>query len=136
MANGENEWGVTFGRISFLDGILKTHANLLAISRDQDILFTVERGDPRDTLRILCTDEYALGLMLIRRAIAEFGSLHIIYVGGAWNGYTPEAKRFCLKSNIGLYNASEIAGGLWNAEYWKYAKRDDDGNIVYPYNAA
>ncbi|MES2001384.1 MAG: hypothetical protein V4444_03635 [Pseudomonadota bacterium] len=136
MSNGQNEWGVTFGRIGFLDDILTTHKNLLSVTRDQDILFTVEREKPNDQLRILCADEYAFGLLLVRRALAEFKPLHVIYVGGAWNGYTPEAKEYCLDSKIGLYNAGEIGGGLWQPEYWKYAKRDEKGNRVYSYKAA
>lgn len=136
MSNGSNDWGVTFGRISFLEGILKGHGNVLDVNRDQDILFTVTCKNPSDVLRVLCCDEYAMGTTLVDRALAEFGSLNIIFVGGSWHGYTRQAKKQCSDAEIGLYNATEIAGGLWRSDYWAYNRKDEDGNPVFAYKSA
>jgi hypothetical protein len=136
MSNGSNDWGVSFGRISFLDGILRGHGNVASIVRDQDILFKVARKNQSDVLRILCCDEYAMGTTLVNRALAEFGSLNIIFVGGAWHGYTKQAKDQCLAAEIGLYNATELAGGLWRNDYWAYNRQDEDGNPVFAYKTA
>jgi hypothetical protein len=87
------------------------------VDRDEDIIFTVGRKNQNDTLKVLCCDEYAFGVTLLNRAIAEFGHLNIIYVGGAWHGYTQQAKEECLRQEIGLYNAQELAGGLWRNDY-------------------
>lgn len=136
MSNGSNEWGVQFSRISFLEKIISTHGNVLNYSRYHDILFHVERDKPKDQLNIVCVDEYACGLMIVRRAQEEFEKVDIIFVGGNWNGYTREAKEYCLEQKIGIYNASELAGGLWRNDYWAYAQKDEKGNKVYYYKNA
>jgi hypothetical protein len=46
------------------------------------------------------------GVTFLTRAIGEFGPLNIIFVGGAWHGYTREAKEECADRKIGLYYAS------------------------------
>jgi hypothetical protein len=136
MSNGNNDWGVQFSRISFLDKILSTHGNVSNVDRDHDIKFTIDRANPNDQLTIICVDEYACGLMIVRRAIEEFGKINMVFVGGNWNGYTPEAKEFCLDEKIGLYNASEVSGGLWKRDHWDYAQCDDKGNKTYHYRDA
>lgn len=136
MSNGSNDWGVSFGRISFLDSILRSHGNVANVERDQDILFTVTRNNQSDVLRILCCDQYAMGTTLVNRALAEFGKLNIIFVGGGWHGYTKQAKEQCLAARIGLYNATELAGGLWKDDYWAYNRKDEDGNPIFAYKMA
>ncbi len=133
MASGNNSWGVRYSRITFMETVLSSHNNVVSFDRELDILFRVKRRKQEDTLRILCADEYAFGLTFVQRALVEFGHLQIISVGGAWNGYTPEAKEYCLKSRIGLYNSKELPGGLWHDEYWKFHLRDEDGAPIYSY---
>jgi hypothetical protein len=136
MTNGSNDWGVTFGRISFLDQILRNHGNVANVNRERDILFTVNRRNQSDVLRVLCCEEYAFGVTLLNRALTEFGSLEVVYVGGEWNGYTVDAKEQCLAQHIGLYNIKEIAGGLWRNDYWAYNRKAEDGNPVFAYKSA
>jgi hypothetical protein len=50
MTNGSNDWGVTFGRISFLDQILRNHGNVANVNRERDILFTVNRRRTADSI--------------------------------------------------------------------------------------
>jgi hypothetical protein len=61
---------------------------------------------------------------LVQKALVEFGSLDIIYVGGAWNAGTSTAGRYCVDQRIGIYNSTEINGALWKDEYWNYQKPD------------
>ena len=133
MSNGHNDWGVKFDKIKFFERILSTHGNVATFSRDEDILFSVRRKKQQDDLAILCADEYACGSTAVRRALAEFGSLNIIYVGGTWCGYTPDAKEDCIESHIGLYNSTEVSGGLWKDAFWDYSKVDEKGNKIYQY---
>lgn len=101
MTNGTNDWGVSFSRITFTEKVLQGHPNVIRFSREKDILFTITRESPDDELRLLCCDEYVFGTTLLDRALAEFGTVNLIYVGGVWNGYTKEAKEQCLRSKIG-----------------------------------
>jgi hypothetical protein len=119
--NGSNNWGVSFGRISFLDQILRNHSNVSGVSRSDDILFTVKRTRQGDTLKVLCVDEYTFGIAMAHRALDEFGTIDIIFVGGKWNHPDGDAKAFLQEKKIGVYNAKDINGALQSDKYWKYA---------------
>jgi len=136
MTNGSNTWNVSYSHIAWLDRFLRVHANVSAVERNQDIRFVVDRKSPNDQLRILCCNEYTFGLTLVQRALHEFGSTNIIYVGGGWCGYTEEAKAFCLDQRIGLFVTDEMSGAIWRNDYWTYHKRDKEGNPVYYYRVA
>ncbi|WP_156972483.1 hypothetical protein [Nitrosospira sp. NpAV] len=72
-----------------------------------------------------------MGLTMVQRALHEFGTLNIIYIGGGWCGYTNEAKDFCLEAKIGLYVTDDMSGALWRDNFWTYHRKDKDGNPVY-----
>lgn len=131
--NGNNDFGVTFSRISWIEKAIEGHQNVAHVSRTQDIFFTVARLRGPE-IKLVCLDEYACGIIRVREALDAFPSINIIYVGGNWNGYTTEAKEFCIDSKIGLYNSSEITGALYRDDFWAYHKRDKDGNPWYPFN--
>jgi len=127
-SNGANTWGVTYGRIMFLQKILETHPNVIIINRHDDIVFDIERIKQQDNLTIICVDVYTASLEMVMRVVQSFPKINIIFVGGKWAGYTQEAHDFCEERKIGIYNAGEIAGGLHKDEYWTYEKFDDEGN--------
>lgn len=131
MTNGSNDWDVPFSHIMWLDRLLNNHDNVISVSRYHDILFKTQRQNQNDKLRVLCLREYTMGLTLVQRALAEFGKLDIIYIGGGWSSYTEEAKEFCIESEIGLYVSDEMPGALWKDDCWAYYRRDKDGNPVY-----
>ncbi|MFZ3053728.1 MAG: hypothetical protein WA099_09995 [Sulfuricurvum sp.] len=132
MSNGENSWGVSFSRIAWLENSIEQHGNVSSIIRHDDIVIEVDRNDGSH-ITVLCLDEYAMGEAAVLRAFKEFSEVNFISVGGNWNGYTPEAKELCLSRKVGLYNASELTGALWNDEFWKFHYKDDEGNPSYPY---
>src|SRR5437660_9636212 len=103
MSNGSNSWNVSYSHIAWLEKFLRGHANLSSVTRSKDILFEVDRKNQKDRLAILCCNEYTFGFTPVQRALHEFGSVNIIYVGGGWCGYTEEAKSFCLSQSIGLF---------------------------------
>lgn len=131
--NGNNDFGVSYSRIAWLDTALMNHPNVVSIARNDDIFFRVTRKKG-DEIRLVCLDEYACGVTRVREALHAFPPANFIYVGGNWNGYTTEAKEFCLGAQFGLYNSSEITGALYRTDFWAYHKRDDDGNPVYSFN--
>ncbi|WP_176722235.1 hypothetical protein [Candidatus Thiosymbion oneisti] len=131
MSNGSNDWGTPYCDITWFERLLRTHDNIVSVEREHDILFIVERANQKDTLNILCLRKYTMGLTLVQRALEEFDDLNIIYIGGGWNGYTQEAKHYCLDANIGLYVTNEMSGALWRDRYWTYHQKDKEGNPVY-----
>jgi hypothetical protein len=126
--NGENNWGVSFSRITFLQRILDSHRNVAVLGRHDDIVFEIQRIQQQDKLTVVCVDPYTASLELVMRIVQAFPEVKIIFVGGKWAGYTQEAYDFCQERQIGLYNAGEISGGLHKDAYWNYEKIDDKGN--------
>ncbi|HEY8565700.1 MAG TPA: hypothetical protein VIL65_09385 [Beijerinckiaceae bacterium] len=121
MSNGSNDFGVSFAQISFLDRLLATHSNVVDVRRSNDIQFDIvrERGGP---IRLVCLDEYTCGLARVLEAQEAFPGVNLIYVGGAWNSYTQDAKRHCIDAQIGLFNAKEIRGALYRNDFWSYVR--------------
>ncbi|MEQ9726233.1 hypothetical protein ABRP29_11430 [Pseudomonas sp. WHRI 8822A] len=132
MRNGSNNWNVSYGRITWLQEILLSHQNITSLSRHDDIIMELTRvkGCP---ITLICLDEYTLGIAGVHRVIKEFPAVNFISVGGNWNGYTREAKDLCLSRQMGLYNSGEITGAIYKNDFWKYHKKDDEGNPEYPY---
>lgn len=126
--NGQNEWGVSYGRITFLERILATHPNVATLDRHDDIVFEVQRNQQGDELTVVCVDPYTASLELVMQIVQAFPTVDIIFVGGKWAGYTQEAYDFCQERRIGIYNAAEIGGGLHKDAYWSYEKVDEEGN--------
>lgn len=131
--NGNNDFGVSFSRISWLGTAIEGHPNVASFTRSDDIFFHIIRAQG-EAIRLVCLDEYACGLTRVRESLDAFPAANFIYVGGNWNGYTSEAKEFCLGAQLGLYNSSEIMGALYRKDFWAYHKRDDNGNPSYPFN--
>lgn len=134
--NDRNGWDVPYSQILWFERLLKAHGNVTEVVRRDDIVFEIDRSKPGDHLTVLCLREYAFGVTLMHRALAEFGKLNIVYIGGGWNGYTHEAKEYCLKEQIGLYVTDDMSGALWRPEFWSYYRKDEDGGPVYNYRSA
>ena len=136
MTNGQNAWGVRFSHITWFERFLRTHGNVVEASRHDDIIFDIVRKKQGDQLVALCCNEYTAGITIVQRALAEFGGVNVIYIGGGWCGYTAQAKEFCVSSRIGIFVTDEMMGALWADDYWNYHKRDQNGNPIYHYRSA
>lgn len=128
--NGSNAWGVSLSHIAWFERLLETHPNVGNVSRHHDLVFETDRKRQQDHLTIFCCNEYTMSLTMVQRALHEFGTLHLIYIGGGWCGYTSEAKEFCLDAEIGLYVTNDMSGALWSDEFWSYYRKDQDGNPI------
>lgn len=135
MSNGSNNYGVTLPQITFVNRLLTNHPNVERFERTNDIQFDIITKQGR-ALRLVCVDEYTCGLARVFEILEDFPGTNIVYVGGAWNGYTRQAKDYCLDMQIGLFNSTEITGALYRDDYWNYSKKDRDGNPVYPTRAS
>lgn len=136
MTNGSNSWNVSYSRITFIERKLRMNRNVIIKLRRNDLVFEIERRKQKDNLNVLCLDEYTMSLTSVERALDEFGGVNIICLAGEWNGYTKEAKDYCLDNKIGLYVPSEMYEGLLADEFWGYAEVDEKGNPRYRYKVA
>jgi hypothetical protein len=130
-----SDWYVAPSRIGWLDHALVNHNNIAAVSKRDNLVSDVVRNDGVE-LVVICQDEYAFGEAVLERILKKYPDVNFIYIGGNWNGYTPAAKELCLDRKIGLYNSSELSGGLWKKQFWDYLKKDDKGNPEYFYRSA
>lgn len=134
--NGQNNYGVNYSVISWLEQALKTHKNISSVSRYDDIIFDVTRTNQGDRLTIFCANEYVCGITFVQHVLAEYPKCNIISVGGGWNGYTSEAKKFCLAAKIGLFVSPELMGALYKDKYWNYVQKDPKGESRGYYRTA
>lgn len=134
--NGSNNYGVSYSIIAWLERALKTHGNVTSVRRYNDILFDVTRKIQGDQLIIFCADEYACGTTFVQKVLSEYSTCDCISVGGRWNGYTHQAKKFCLARQVGLFVSDELMGALWKDEYWAHIKKDPNGEPVCFYQSA
>lgn len=130
MVNGTNQIGVTFSQISWFTRFLTDHPEVTAIARSEDVVFDVSLRNG-ETRRILLCNEYTFGLPQLYRFNAMFEGIQIFMVGGNWNGYDIDSKRYCLERNIGLYNSKEIFRALCIREFWNSYTTDRKGNKYY-----
>ncbi|GKY87560.1 hypothetical protein STA1M1_14290 [Sinisalibacter aestuarii] len=135
MTNGSNGYGVTLPQIRFISKLLHAHRNVEQVTRTNDIQFDLMTSRGVD-LRLICVNEYTCGLAKVLEVLEDFPGTNIIYVGGAWNGYTMQAKEYCIEAQLGLFNASEINGALCHDDYWLYSRKGESGNPVYPTKAS
>lgn len=135
MTNGSNSYGVTLPQIHFVSQLLDAHRSVGPVVRTNDIQFDFMTSRGVD-VQLVCVNEYTCGLAKVLEVLGEFPGTHIIYVGGAWNGYTTQAKEYCVEAELGLFNASEINGALYCDDYWRYHRNDKDGNPIYPTKAS
>jgi len=131
--NGQNNYNVSYSVITWLERALKTHKNISSVSRYDDIVFEVTRTDQDDKLTIFCADEYVGGVTFVQHVLSEYPNCNIISIGGGWNGYTSEAKEFCLAAKIGLFVSDELMGALYKDKYWNHVQKDHKGKPIFYY---
>lgn len=117
--NGGNAYDVTFGRIMFLQKIIEGHDNIAEFTRHDDLAFDVARIEQRDTIQIICVDEYTLSEAMAQRVMRDFPKVGIIFVGGKWNHPTAESKALCRARKVGVCNAGDINAALTKTRYWQ-----------------
>lgn len=117
--NGGNAYDVTFGRIMFLQKIIEGHDNVAGFLRHDDLAFDVTRIEQRDTIQVICVDEYTISEAMAQRVIRDFPETSIIFVGGKWNRPTSEAKAYCRARRVAVCNAGDINAALTKTRYWQ-----------------
>ena len=131
-----NNWNVPFSTIRFFEDLLESHKKVASFERTDDILFKITRTNGLSAVNMLLINVYTVGLADMFRAKQEFPALDCIVTSSAWNGYTREAKKHAVDSQIGLFVVREFSGALWARVPYLYFQKDKNGNPIYPYRAA
>ncbi|WP_202408908.1 hypothetical protein [Deinococcus xianganensis] len=134
MNNGKNNWGVSFSHIQWLIRFLEGHDNIHSYDRSEDILFELTRVKQGDKIKILCLNEYTFSSTKLRAALHEFPDICAVYIGGGWNGYTPEALTLSAQRGVGIYVTDDLTGALWRDNVNGYVRKDDRGDPIYRFS--
>lgn len=130
MANGSNDWDVSYAAIRFVEDVLSSHPKVVDFSRHDDIVFEIQRPDGVSDITAVLVNRYTLGLADVLRAKREFPGMNCIVTSANWNHYTSDAKQYGIENGICVFNVSEFFGSLHWTEMIKYVppaldKKDD-----------
>jgi hypothetical protein len=126
MADGSNDWGVSYGAIRFVEDALWSHAKVHSFVRRDDIVFEIERVDGMSSATVVLVDRYTLGLADVLRAKREFPDMDCIVTCANWNHYTGDAKQYGMENGICVFNVGEFFGSLHWTEMIIYVPPDPD----------
>lgn len=112
MANGSNDWDVSYGAIEFVERALSSHAKVKSFVRREDIVFDIIRNSRMSNVTAVLVDRYTLGLADVLRARDEFPDMNCIVTCANWNHYTSDAKQFGIENGISVFNVGEFFGAL------------------------
>ena len=126
MANGSNDWGVSYGAIRFVDDALSSHAKVRSFTRPDEIVFKIERVEGMSSTTAVLVNRYTLGLADVLRAKRECPDMDYIVTCANWNHYTSDAKQYGMDNGICVVNVGEFFGSLHWTEMIKYVPPDPD----------
>jgi hypothetical protein len=130
------DWNVNKRNIDFVENALKTHNCVESVTREQDIIFHIERTEDRSAVIAVLVNVYTVSLANVLKISRQYPDVNCIVTCSKWNSYTDEAKDYGRKNKIGIFDVSEFFGSLnWSAPY-KYVKKDDDGRSSHTFRSA
>jgi len=121
--NGSNDYEVSYSRISWLGRKLRLHPNTFNLDRRNDIIFNFERKKQKDSLNIICIDEYTVSLSFVEEILDRFPEINIICLSSVYNDYTAEALNFCHSLDVSLSKSEEIWQFLWEDSYGRVERK-------------
>ncbi len=126
MANGSNNWGVSYCAIRFVEDALSVHVKVGTFTRRDDIVFEIKRVNGMSDVTAVLVDRYTLGLADVLSAKREFPEMNCIVTCANWNHYTEDSKEYGKQNDICVFNVGEFFGSLHWREMIKYVPPDPD----------
>lgn len=105
------------------------HSNVDILDPISNQLYRITRfkGDP---IIVYLTDVYTVGIAEYHHIRSGHPEVTCIVTMSQWNGYTRQAKEQAAADKIGLFVFVEFMGALNNVRYWKYAKKNSNGEPI------
>jgi hypothetical protein len=125
MANGSNNWNVSWSAIQFLVRVLSNHTSVASFTRVNDIQFEiVRRGDLPDVNAILI-DDYMLGEAKVYALLEEFDGVTAVVNNGTWNHIAFDWRDFANRTGVAVFLVSDFLGALNVTDLTKYVTSDE-----------
>jgi len=93
---------------------LNSNTEVKEIEKESEQIIRIKRSKKND-LRVFMTNIYTVSLADVYDILAEEIDIQAIVTMSAWNGYTVEAKNYCMERDIGLFTFKEFLGVVYYA---------------------
>ena len=112
-------WTSYYGHYKYFEGQMERHGEVASITPEDNGVYELTRTQG-DTLRVFICECYAFGVAEYMETVEQLGEIDAVIINSAWCGYTPDAKRHCRESNVGLFKIGEFMGALHRDDHWRY----------------
>lgn len=112
MTNGENNWGVGWGAISFFEGVLSNHTAVDSFTRKNDVQFEIIRRGGRSTINAVLVDNYMLGEATVYAILEEFDGVNVVVNNGTWTHVAFDWRVFAKRTGVIVLKMSDFLGAL------------------------
>jgi len=112
-------WTSYYGHYNYFEGQMAKHGKVVSLTPQGKGIYELTRAQG-GTLRVFICECYAFGVAECMETIEQLGEIDAVIINSAWCGYTPDAKRYCRESNVGLFKIGEFMGALHRNDYWLY----------------
>ncbi len=112
-------WSSYYGHYNYFEAQIGKHGKVASLTASDNGVFELTRIQG-DTLHVFICECYAFGLAEYMETVDKLGKIDVIIINSAWCGYSPDAKRHCRKSKVGLFKIGEFMAALHRDKYWLY----------------
>ena len=112
-------WTSHYGHYKHFEAQMNKHCRVASLTAKGDGVYELTRTQG-DTLRVFICECYAFGLAQYMETVDQLGKIDVVIINSAWCGYTPDAKRNCRESKVGLFKIGEFMAALHHNDYWSY----------------
>lgn len=118
-------WSSHYGHYNFFEERLATHNKVASLTAQGGGLYLLQRAQG-DTLRVFICECYAFGIAEYMESVAQLGAIDVVIINSAWCSYSPDAKRHCRDSGVGLFTIKEFMSALRSSDYWSYLTDEEE----------
>lgn len=117
--NNTFPWVSYYKNYDFFENRIKTHSKVHGIREAEPGLYEMDLTDGRK-IRVFVCECYSFGLAEYYESKENLGTIDAIIINSKWCGYTFEAKRYCLKHRVGLFDIAGFMAALNKDNFWEY----------------
>jgi hypothetical protein len=112
-------WTSYYGHYNYFEEQMKYHRKVTSLTPEDNGAYELTRTQG-DTLRVFICECYAFGVAEYMETIEQLGKIDAVIINSAWCGYTPDCKRHCRDSKVGIFKIGEFMSALHRDDYWRY----------------
>jgi len=125
MANGSNNWNVSWSAIQFLVRVLSNHTSVASFTRVNDIQFEIVRRGDLSGVNAALIDDYMLGEAKVYALLEAFDGITAVVNNGTWNHIAFDWRDFAKRTGVAVFLVSDFLGALNVNDLTKYVTSDE-----------